>query len=102
MKLQIKQILFVLGLKVEGLYRRCGVAPQISKLVDSLRVSPGEVVLGTDENSILDVTGALKRILRQTFELMPQKQLWLKAAGGRLTETQRKHLYIAAYYLRWL
>ncbi|XP_056587047.1 arf-GAP with Rho-GAP domain, ANK repeat and PH domain-containing protein 2 isoform X2 [Triplophysa dalaica] len=68
------------GLKVEGLYRRCGIAPQVSKLVDTLHVSPREVVLGTDEYSILDVTGALKQILRQTIELVPQKQLWLKAA----------------------
>lgn len=58
-----------------------------------MHVSPREVVLGTDEYSILDVTGALKRILRQTIELVPQKQLWLKAAGERLTKKIRCNLH---------
>ncbi|XP_073727114.1 arf-GAP with Rho-GAP domain, ANK repeat and PH domain-containing protein 1 [Misgurnus anguillicaudatus] len=69
------------GLDVEGLYRRCGIAPQITKLVEALNVSPSEVVLGTDELSILDLTGALKQILRETFQHIPQKQLWLEAAA---------------------
>ncbi|KAG1930880.1 arf-GAP with Rho-GAP domain, ANK repeat and PH domain-containing protein 1 isoform X2 [Pimephales promelas] len=71
------------GLKVEGLYRRCGIAPQISKLVDALRVSPRGTVLGTDEFSIIDVSGALKQILRQEIELIPQTQKphWPKAAA---------------------
>ncbi|XP_067279557.1 arf-GAP with Rho-GAP domain, ANK repeat and PH domain-containing protein 1 isoform X2 [Pseudorasbora parva] len=71
------------GLKVEGLYRRCGIAPQISKLVDALRVSPRETVLETDELSVLDVSGALKQILREDVELIPHthKPHWLKAAA---------------------
>ncbi|KAK7144023.1 hypothetical protein R3I93_015010 [Phoxinus phoxinus] len=70
------------GLKVEGLYRRCGVAPQISKLVDALRVSPRGTVLETDESSVLDVSGALKQILRQEMELIPNthRPHWLRAA----------------------
>ncbi|XP_073680055.1 arf-GAP with Rho-GAP domain, ANK repeat and PH domain-containing protein 1 [Garra rufa] len=71
------------GLKVEGLYRRCGIAPQISKLVDALSVSPKETVLETDELSILDVSGALKQILRKGFEIIPNthRPHWMKAAG---------------------
>ncbi|XP_051733518.1 arf-GAP with Rho-GAP domain, ANK repeat and PH domain-containing protein 1 isoform X3 [Ctenopharyngodon idella] len=86
------------GLKVEGLYRRCGIAPQISKLVDALRVSPKGTVLETDELSILDVSGALKQILRQDVELIPQTQKphWLKAAAlsdeVRRLQTYRKLL----------
>lgn len=70
------------GLMVEGLYRRCGIAPQISKLVDTLRVSPKEAVLQTDELSVLDVSGALKQILRQS-ELIPQthRPHWQNAAA---------------------
>ncbi|XP_052444746.1 arf-GAP with Rho-GAP domain, ANK repeat and PH domain-containing protein 1 isoform X2 [Carassius gibelio] len=70
------------GLTVEGLYRRCGVAPQISKLVDDLSVSPRRALLKTDELSILDISGALKQILRQSFEIIPHahRPLWLKAA----------------------
>ncbi|XP_042604445.1 arf-GAP with Rho-GAP domain, ANK repeat and PH domain-containing protein 3-like isoform X3 [Cyprinus carpio] len=70
------------GLKVEGLYRRCGVVPQISKLVDALSVSPRGALLETDELSILDISGALKQILRQSFELIPNthRPRWLKAA----------------------
>lgn len=76
-------MLLVPGLKVEGLYRRCGVVPQISKLVDALSVSPRGTLLETDELSILDISGALKQILRQSFELIPNthRPRWLKAAG---------------------
>ncbi|KAL1252394.1 hypothetical protein QQF64_017087 [Cirrhinus molitorella] len=86
------------GLKLEGLYRRCGVAPQISKLVDALSASPRETVLKTDELSVLDVSGALKQILRQGFEIIPNthKPNWLKAAGvsdeKRRLQTYRKLL----------
>ncbi|TRY74231.1 hypothetical protein DNTS_015119, partial [Danionella cerebrum] len=70
------------GLRVDGLYRRCGVSPHISKLVDALRVSPKETVLETDELSVLDVSGALKQILRES-EIIPQTQTrhWLQAAA---------------------
>ncbi|XP_043077034.1 arf-GAP with Rho-GAP domain, ANK repeat and PH domain-containing protein 1 isoform X2 [Puntigrus tetrazona] len=86
------------GLKVEGLYRRCGVLPQISRLVDALGVSPRETLLGTDELSILDVSGALKQILRQSCQLIPDahKPLWLKAAvlsdGDQRLQTYRRLL----------
>lgn len=68
---------------MEGLYRRCGVAPQVSKLVHALSVSPRGTLLDTDELSIVDISGALKQILRQSFEFIPNahKPLWLKAAG---------------------
>lgn len=99
---------FVSGLKVEGLYRRCGIAPQISKLVDALRVSPRGTVLGTDEFSILDVSGALKQILRQEIELIPntQKPHWLKAAGtsvlrGHYPDTQLSHRTSRSISLAW-
>ncbi|XP_052392286.1 arf-GAP with Rho-GAP domain, ANK repeat and PH domain-containing protein 1-like [Carassius gibelio] len=82
------------GLKVDGLYRRCGVAPRISKLVDALRVSPRGTVLETDELSILDISGALKQILRQSFEIIPDthRPLWLKAAAVS-DEEQRLQTY---------
>ncbi|XP_050949059.1 arf-GAP with Rho-GAP domain, ANK repeat and PH domain-containing protein 1 isoform X3 [Labeo rohita] len=82
------------GLKVEGLYRRCGVALQISKLVEALSVSPRGTVLETDELSVVDISGALKQILRQSFELIPNthKQHWLKAAGLS-NEKQRLQMY---------
>ncbi|KAI2650959.1 Arf-GAP with Rho-GAP domain, ANK repeat and PH domain-containing protein 1 [Labeo rohita] len=81
-------------LKVEGLYRRCGVALQISKLVEALSVSPRGTVLETDELSVVDISGALKQILRQSFELIPNthKQHWLKAAGLS-NEKQRLQMY---------
>lgn len=81
------------GLKVEGLYRRCGITPHISKLVDALRVSPKGTVLETDELSILDVSGALKQILRQDVELIPQthKPHWLKAAGTSVLSCHYPH-----------
>uniref|UniRef100_A0A8C1DMU1 Arf-GAP with Rho-GAP domain, ANK repeat and PH domain-containing protein 1-like n=1 Tax=Cyprinus carpio carpio TaxID=630221 RepID=A0A8C1DMU1_CYPCA len=82
------------GLKVEGLYRRCGVASQISKLVDALSVSPRGTVLETDELSILDISGALKQILRQSFEIIPNahRPHWLKAAAVS-GEEQRLQMY---------
>ncbi|KAI4882270.1 hypothetical protein NFI96_027223 [Prochilodus magdalenae] len=85
------------GLKVDGLYRRCGTATKISQLVERLRSAPAEAVLGTDELDVVDVAGALKLILRQMPEIIPssERSEWVKAAGHAqetLRVPQYRHL----------
>ncbi|XP_066501445.1 arf-GAP with Rho-GAP domain, ANK repeat and PH domain-containing protein 1 isoform X2 [Hoplias malabaricus] len=82
------------GLKVEGVYRRCGTATKISQLVEQLRSAPDAAVLGTTELDVLDVAGALKLILRKRQELIPtsEKHEWVKAAAYTL-ETERLFQY---------
>ncbi|XP_072517548.1 arf-GAP with Rho-GAP domain, ANK repeat and PH domain-containing protein 1 isoform X2 [Salminus brasiliensis] len=82
------------GLKVEGLYRRCGTATKISQLVKDLRLAPAEAVLGTDEVDVLDVSGAFKQFLRQIHELIPSSQRtdWAKAAAAA-QEAERLQQY---------
>ncbi|XP_048092062.1 arf-GAP with Rho-GAP domain, ANK repeat and PH domain-containing protein 1 isoform X1 [Alosa alosa] len=72
------------GLKVEGLYRRCGVATKTSHLVQTLSSSASAAVLETDEQGILDTCSALKQLLRRQPDLIPQnkKPQWVKAAAG--------------------
>ncbi|XP_062392799.1 arf-GAP with Rho-GAP domain, ANK repeat and PH domain-containing protein 1 [Sardina pilchardus] len=72
------------GLKVEGLYRRCGVATKTTQLVEALSSSPSTAVLGTDEQGVLDACSALKQLLRQQPDLIAQdkKPQWVKAAAG--------------------
>ncbi|XP_062846204.1 arf-GAP with Rho-GAP domain, ANK repeat and PH domain-containing protein 1 [Trichomycterus rosablanca] len=84
------------GLKVEGLYRCCGMVTKISKLVEKLQASPAETVLETDEDSILNVAGALKHFLRQEPELIrpSERRGWVEASvqedlSLRLQEYQR-------------
>ncbi|XP_036443855.1 arf-GAP with Rho-GAP domain, ANK repeat and PH domain-containing protein 1 isoform X1 [Colossoma macropomum] len=82
------------GLKVDGLYRRCGTATKISRLVEQLRLAPANAVLGTDELDVVDVAGALKLFLRQMQEIIPSSERsdWVKAAG-HAHETQRLPQY---------
>ncbi|XP_034538919.1 arf-GAP with Rho-GAP domain, ANK repeat and PH domain-containing protein 1 [Notolabrus celidotus] len=71
------------GLKVEGVYRRCGLAPKVSRLVEVLMTSPGSAPLETDEQGVLDAGSALKQFVRQQESLVPDRELqqWLHAAG---------------------
>lgn len=71
------------GLKIEGLYRRCGSVPKISKLLGELRSSPVAAALGTDELDVLDVAGAMKQFLREMDELISlgERGWWATAAG---------------------
>lgn len=74
------------GLKVDGLYRRCGLATKVSSLVEALSRSPKTAPLEKDEQGLLDAAGALKQYVRQQVVLIPQTQreLWVKAAGSVL------------------
>ncbi|XP_024253472.2 arf-GAP with Rho-GAP domain, ANK repeat and PH domain-containing protein 1 [Oncorhynchus tshawytscha] len=71
------------GLKVDGLYRRCGLATKVSILVEALSRSPKTAPLEKDEQGLLDAAGALKQYVRQQVVLIPQTQreLWVKAAA---------------------
>ncbi|XP_045064145.1 arf-GAP with Rho-GAP domain, ANK repeat and PH domain-containing protein 1 isoform X2 [Coregonus clupeaformis] len=82
------------GLKVEGLYRRCGLATKVSSLVEALSRSPKTAPLEKDEQGLLDAACALKQYVRQQVVLIPQTQreLWVEAAA-HTEETLR----LAAY-----
>ncbi|XP_041749167.1 arf-GAP with Rho-GAP domain, ANK repeat and PH domain-containing protein 1-like [Coregonus clupeaformis] len=71
------------GLKVDGLYRRCGLATKISYLVEALSSSPKTTPLETDEEGLLDAAGALKQYIRQQVVLIPEthRKLWVEAAA---------------------
>ncbi|XP_067085348.1 arf-GAP with Rho-GAP domain, ANK repeat and PH domain-containing protein 1 isoform X2 [Osmerus mordax] len=71
------------GLKVEGVYRRCGVATKVKRLVEALCASPGSAPLETDEQGVLDTASALKMYVRQQEALIPPQhtQLWVEAAA---------------------
>ncbi|XP_055797306.1 arf-GAP with Rho-GAP domain, ANK repeat and PH domain-containing protein 1-like [Salvelinus fontinalis] len=71
------------GLKVDGLYRRCGLATKISCLVDALCSSPTTTPLDTYEEGLLDAAGALKQYVRQQVVLIPEthRKLWVEAAA---------------------
>lgn len=84
------------GLKVEGVYRRCGIAPKVSRLVEALMTSPKSAPLEGDEQGVLDASSALKQYVRQRECLIPDgdRQQWLKAAviadeGLRFKEYKR-------------
>ncbi|XP_008400055.1 arf-GAP with Rho-GAP domain, ANK repeat and PH domain-containing protein 1 [Poecilia reticulata] len=84
------------GLKVEGLYRRCGLALKVKELVKALMTSPNSAPLEADEQGVLDVGSALKQIIRDQHSLVPQAELqqWQKAAvipeeRSRFKEYQR-------------
>ncbi|XP_073334887.1 arf-GAP with Rho-GAP domain, ANK repeat and PH domain-containing protein 1 isoform X2 [Pagrus major] len=70
------------GLKIEGVYRRCGVAPKVTRLVQTLMTSPSSATLESDEQGVLDVCSALKQYVRQQESLIPgrDQQQWLHAA----------------------
>nr|XP_019963255.1 PREDICTED: arf-GAP with Rho-GAP domain, ANK repeat and PH domain-containing protein 1-like [Paralichthys olivaceus] len=68
------------GLKVEGVYRRCGLAAKVNQLVAALMTSPSSAPLESDEQGVLDAGSALKQYVRQQQGLIPNVQLWLQAA----------------------
>ncbi|XP_061904994.1 mucin-5AC isoform X2 [Entelurus aequoreus] len=70
------------GLKVEGVYRRCGRATKVSQLVEALVKSPSSASLESDEQGVLDVASALKQYIRQREALFPEKEKkdWRQAA----------------------
>ncbi|XP_048839449.1 arf-GAP with Rho-GAP domain, ANK repeat and PH domain-containing protein 1 isoform X2 [Brienomyrus brachyistius] len=82
------------GLKVEGIYRRCGMVTKINQLVEALNHSPRETRLDTDELSVLDVAGALKQFVRQKVVLIPDSNMehWVKASAVA-EEAQRLQVY---------
>ncbi|XP_029304199.1 arf-GAP with Rho-GAP domain, ANK repeat and PH domain-containing protein 1 [Cottoperca gobio] len=71
------------GLKVEGVYRRCGLAAKVNRLVEVLMTSPRTAPLESDEQGVLDAGSALKQCVRQQESLIPDKdrQQWVHAAG---------------------
>ncbi|RVE63437.1 hypothetical protein OJAV_G00136170 [Oryzias javanicus] len=72
------------GLKVEGVYRRCGLASKVNKLVETLKTSPNSAPLESDEQGVLDTCSALKQYIRDQESIVPatQRQSWLQAAGN--------------------
>ncbi|XP_056253388.1 arf-GAP with Rho-GAP domain, ANK repeat and PH domain-containing protein 1 isoform X2 [Seriola aureovittata] len=68
------------GLKVEGVYRRCGLAAKVNRLVAALMTSPSSAPLESDEQGVLDAGSALKQYVRQQESLIPDTQPWLQAA----------------------
>ncbi|XP_056451530.1 arf-GAP with Rho-GAP domain, ANK repeat and PH domain-containing protein 1, partial [Gadus chalcogrammus] len=71
------------GLQVDGIYRRCGLAPKVSRLVEALQSRPDSAPMEDNEQGILDVGSALKKYVRLQPPLIPPKQreLWVKAAA---------------------
>lgn len=74
-------VMSVSGLKVEGVYRRCGLAAKVTRLVEALMTSPSSAPLENDEQGVLDAASALKQYVRQQQSLIPDIQLWVQAAG---------------------
>lgn len=81
--LTISITLFVSGLKVEGVYRRCGLAVKVTQLVEALMTSPKSAPLESDEQGVLNASSALKQFVRQQESLIPnrEREQWLHAAG---------------------
>lgn len=75
------------GLKVDGVYRRCGLAVKVTQLVEALMTSPKSAPLESDEQGVLDAGSALKQYVRQQESLIPdrERQQWLHAAGLSVT-----------------
>lgn len=70
------------GLKVEGVYRRCGLTNKVARLVEVLMTCPGSAPFESDEQGVLDAAAALKRIVRQMDGLVPENHMpqWIQAA----------------------
>ncbi|XP_055082584.1 arf-GAP with Rho-GAP domain, ANK repeat and PH domain-containing protein 1-like [Periophthalmus magnuspinnatus] len=70
------------GLKVEGVYRRCGLTNKVNRLVEALMRSPDSAPLESDEQGVLDAAATLKRLVRQMNGLIPEHNMpqWIKAA----------------------
>ena len=87
---------------MDGIYRRCGLAPKVTRLVEALQSRPDSAPMEDDEQGILDVGSALKRYVRQQPPLLPPKQreFWVKAAGEQLTlKLMLLELLTSLYYL---
>lgn len=71
---------------MEGVYRRCGLATKVSRLVEALVTSPKTAPLESDEQGVLDAGSALKQYIRQQDSLFPdrERQQWLHAASKAL------------------
>lgn len=84
------------GLKVEGVYRRCGVASKVSQLVEALIISPNSAPLESHEQGVLDAGSALKQYVRRQESLIPNgaQGQWLQAAGTRRTT-------LSYYYMQY-
>uniref|UniRef100_A0A672FAI8 Arf-GAP with Rho-GAP domain, ANK repeat and PH domain-containing protein 1-like n=1 Tax=Salarias fasciatus TaxID=181472 RepID=A0A672FAI8_SALFA len=70
------------GLKVEGIYRRCGIASKVNRIVEALETSPNTAPLEGDEQGVLDASSALKQYVRQQESLVSveHRQQWINAA----------------------
>ncbi|XP_037830410.1 arf-GAP with Rho-GAP domain, ANK repeat and PH domain-containing protein 1 [Kryptolebias marmoratus] len=70
------------GLKVEGVYRRCGLATKVKQLVEALMTSPNSAPLENDEQGVLDAGSALKQFIRDKQSLIPNtdRLQWQQAA----------------------
>lgn len=68
---------------MDGIYRRCGLATKVSKLVESLMTSPSSTPLESDEQGVLDAGSALKQYVRQQEGLIPERerQQWIHTAS---------------------
>lgn len=68
---------------MEGVYRRCGLAAKVSRLVEALVTSAKTAPLESDEQGVLDAGSALKQYIRQQDSLVPdrERQQWLHAAS---------------------
>ncbi|XP_045896923.1 arf-GAP with Rho-GAP domain, ANK repeat and PH domain-containing protein 1 isoform X2 [Micropterus dolomieu] len=82
------------GLKVDGVYRRCGLAVKVNRLVEALKTSPRSAPLESDEQGVLDACSALKQYIRQQESLIPDRdsQQWQQAA-----EISGEHSRFSAY-----
>lgn len=71
------------GLKVEGVYRRCGLTSKVNRIVEALNTSPKIAPLEGDEQGVLDAGSALKQYVRQREPLVSagHRPEWVKAAG---------------------
>ncbi|XP_068437176.1 arf-GAP with Rho-GAP domain, ANK repeat and PH domain-containing protein 1 [Clinocottus analis] len=70
------------GLRVDGVYRRCGIVSKVTRLVEALMTSPDSAPLESDEQGVLDAGSALKQYVRQQESLLPDRdrQQWMTAA----------------------
>lgn len=65
------------------MYRRCGLASKVTRLVEALMTSPDSTPLEHDEQGVLDAGSALKQYVRQQERLLPdgERQQWIHAAS---------------------
>ncbi|XP_077448186.1 arf-GAP with Rho-GAP domain, ANK repeat and PH domain-containing protein 1 isoform X2 [Stigmatopora argus] len=71
------------GLRVEGVYRRCGLVSKVSQLVEALVRSPVSAPLESDEQGVLDAAAALKQYIRQEEVQLfseSERRNWIRAA----------------------